>query len=177
MFHPFSRSLFGCGFILTICLSLSYSTKSACDSVETGTSSTVAAPSTSTPPENHWLKVVNTENSTVTNGDTTAIDIGKLANRSYYLLPADGVCSANDPLHTKLQTWRTKVSFEETGQILDWETLCNDSPRPIPWSEIDGKLSVSPDLSKIYYANTILTYSEQPPQLCPEGIWCPTSLR
>lgn len=121
------------------------------------------------PPMRGWVKIESTATT------AKAINPQTLANRSYYAMPADATCVANnDPKRTKLKTWRNKLSFNNKGQMLIWESICNDSPRLMAWSKLEnGAILINTDLSHINYAGQIFTYFATPPLLCATGSWCP----
>jgi hypothetical protein len=121
-------------------------------------------PTPEKPPAEQWLPVTRS---------TTAINVKALANRAYYQLPADAVCTANDPARTKLKTWRNKIEFTNNGQMLVWGTICNDNAQQIPWRKLTGKLFITADLKQIKYAGKVFTYSAKLPKLCATGTWCP----
>lgn len=131
---------------------------------------TISPPITATPPQmNEWVKIETTATT------AKAINPQTLANRSYYAMPADAMCIANnDPKRTKLKTWRNKLSFNNKGQMLIWESICNDSPRLMAWSKLEnGSVLITTDLSHINYTGQIFTYFATPPLLCATGSWCP----
>ena len=93
-----------------------------------------------------------------------------LEGRAYYLLADDVTCRANTPERPRLKSWKNKLTFSQ-GQVLIWQTLCNDSPLVL---DFDAQaFVVSPDLSSLTYEGETYTYYASPPQLCAQGQWCP----
>ena len=95
-----------------------------------------------------------------------------LDGRNYVRMGKDITCKGNDPEHTELKSWANKISFE-SGQILIWGKVCNDSPESVAFSTIGKNLLISADLSIIVYKNEVLKYFKDGTKLCDAGLWCP----
>jgi hypothetical protein len=96
----------------------------------------------------------------------------QIDGHAYYRLDGTVTCKANNAEHTVIKSWANKVSFHG-DQLLVWGPVCNDTPTVIALREAAAELMITRDLKTIFYKGECLAYSEHPPKLCAQGIWCP----
>jgi hypothetical protein len=96
----------------------------------------------------------------------------QIDGHAYYQLDETATCKANNAQHTVIKSWANKVSFHG-DRLLVWGPVCNDTSTVVALREATAELMVTRDLKTLVYKGECLTYSDSPPQLCAQGIWCP----
>jgi hypothetical protein len=113
-----------------------------------------------------------TKNEMVESSDSNTFDYSHIEGRNYYQLEEGFTCRANAPGKPILKSWKNRVEFSN-GEILIWETVCNDNPTVKPFDI--NNFFFSEDFSKLEYQSEEYTFYAEPPKLCPEGRWCPVN--
>jgi hypothetical protein len=113
-----------------------------------------------------------TKNESVESSESNTFDYSRIEGRNYYQLEEGFTCRANAPGKPILKSWKNRVEFNN-GDILIWETVCNDNPTVKPF--YIKNFSFSEDLSSLKYQSEEYKFYETPPKLCSEGQWCPVS--
>jgi len=104
--------------------------------------------------------------------EANTFDFSRIEGRNYYLLEEGFTCRANAPGKPILKSWKNRVEFNN-GDILIWETVCNDNPTVKPFDI--KNFSFSEDLSLLKYQSEEYSFYAEPPKLCPGGQWCPVT--
>lgn len=112
------------------------------------------------------------QNEKTEKSEANTFDFTRIEGRNYYLLEEGFTCRANAPGKPILKSWKNRVEFNN-GEILIWETVCNDNPTVKPFDV--KNFSFSEDLSSLTYQSEEYDFYEEYPKLCPEGHWCPVS--
>jgi len=113
-----------------------------------------------------------TQNEKTEKSEANTFNFSRIEGRNYYLLEEGFTCRANAPGKPILKSWKNRVEFNN-GEILIWETVCNDNPTVKPFDI--KNFSFSKDLSLLEYQSEEYSFYEEPPKLCLEGQWCPIS--
>jgi len=103
---------------------------------------------------------------------SNTFDFSYIEGRNYYLLEKGFTCRANTREKPTLKSWKNRLEFSD-GEVLIWETVCNDNPTVRQFDIKD--FSFSEGLSLLKYQEEEYVFYAKPPKLCPAGQWCPIS--
>jgi len=98
------------------------------------------------------------------------VNFSQINGRNYYLLEDEFSCRANTLGKPLLKSWKNRIEFRD-GKVLIWETICNDNPIIKKFSP--KEFLFSEDFSLLVFQFEKYRFYEEPPELCPEGQWCP----